>query len=158
MSIWDKLSQKAPTPPPASNGDIWAKLKSPTPTKPAGVFSTVKLPTPIKSPYYATTTASGASVGFSDPEKDVSGRPFLAYRNPGDTSTTTDKTRTATTFDPTPVGSTVVSVVVLEIVEPFALDDHRQKGVSFILLASANYKELETSRRNVSKVQNRSIR
>lgn len=54
-----------------------------------------------KSPnYFATTTPEGATIGFSTDEADTSGKPFFAYRNPGDTATTTDKTRVATTFDP----------------------------------------------------------
>jgi hypothetical protein len=50
-------------------------------------------------PYFYGTTTDGATIGRSD-QNDSSGKPFFAYRNPGDTSTTTDKTRVATTFDP----------------------------------------------------------
>lgn len=54
---------------------------------------------PQPSPYFSTTTSSGASIGFSD-QKDVSGIPYFAYRNPGDTSTTTDLTRVAFRTNP----------------------------------------------------------
>lgn len=53
----------------------------------------------VPSPYFSAATPSGATIGFSD-QLDNSGKPFFAYRNPGDTATTTDKTRIATTFDP----------------------------------------------------------
>ena len=55
---------------------------------------------PPEKPYFAAVDKTGNSFGFSNPEKDVSGRPFFAFRKPGDTSTTTDKTRVATKFDP----------------------------------------------------------
>lgn len=51
-------------------------------------------------PYFSTSTPTGATLGYSQEEKDTSGRPYFAYRNPGDTATTTDYTRTATRFDP----------------------------------------------------------
>lgn len=52
------------------------------------------------SPYYATTTPAGYSLGPSKEVDPYSGRPLLDYRNPGDTSTTTDRTRTDPLFDP----------------------------------------------------------
>src|ERR1035437_986225 len=55
--------------------------------------------TSVASPYFSNTTPQGATIGFSD-QKDTSGRPLFAYRNPGDTATTTDSTRVATTFNP----------------------------------------------------------
>lgn len=61
-----------------------------------------KMPGATKSdqPYFYNKYPSGATIGASD-QLDTSGRPLLGYRNPGDTSTTTDKTRVDTTFDPT---------------------------------------------------------
>lgn len=53
----------------------------------------------IESPYFYAKTPGGGTIGQSD-QKDTSGKPYLAYRNPGDTATTTDKTRVATHFDP----------------------------------------------------------
>lgn len=50
--------------------------------------------------YFGTTTPRGEVIGYSTEEKDPSGKPYLAYRNPGDTATTTDYTRIATKFDP----------------------------------------------------------
>ena len=50
--------------------------------------------------YFAAVTESGASLGFSDKDRDPSGRPYFAYREPGSTATTTDYSRVATTFDP----------------------------------------------------------
>lgn len=50
-------------------------------------------------PYFGTTTDAGISFGPS-PEKDKSGRPFIEYKLPGQTASTTDKTRTSTTFNP----------------------------------------------------------
>lgn len=49
--------------------------------------------------YFYTKTPSGATIGRSD-LLDSSGIPLLGYRNPGDTATSTDMTRVATTFDP----------------------------------------------------------
>lgn len=48
---------------------------------------------------YAGVDSRGFSTGFSE-ERDTSGRPYFAYRNPGDTATTTDYTRIATDFNP----------------------------------------------------------
>lgn len=55
---------------------------------------------PDNSQYFYKKLDNGSTIGASD-QKDVMGRPFFAFRKPGDTSTTTDMTRTATTFDPT---------------------------------------------------------
>ena len=49
--------------------------------------------------YFYGTTTEGGVFGRAD-QVDTSGRPLLGYRKPGDTSTTTDYTRVATTFDP----------------------------------------------------------
>lgn len=110
MGLFDSIqvgnSQANPTP---SAGGLFSGIKVGTsqPTgngTPSGLFSNIKVPTraptPTTSPYFATTTKSGASFGPSL-TLDPSGRPLLDYRKPGDTSTTTDKTRVDTTFDPT---------------------------------------------------------
>lgn len=51
------------------------------------------------NPYFSAVDKVGNSYGFSN-QTDSSGKPYFAYRAPGDTSTTTDTTRVATTFDP----------------------------------------------------------
>jgi len=56
-------------------------------------------PAPVTTQKYFAAVDNTGSYGFSD-EFDASGRPFFAYRNVGDTSTTTDRTRVATPFDP----------------------------------------------------------
>src|SRR5262249_13064442 len=110
MSIFDDIKipsygpqeGQAPTQPAAQTGGIYGSFKIPDYSQIAaktGIFDNVKVPTP--SPYFSTTPPSGASNGFSDEKDPYSNRPFFAFRNPGDTSTTTDKTRVATTFDPT---------------------------------------------------------
>lgn len=70
-------------------------------TKPSAFDAFKPDKTGSKSPsyFYAKTDDKGGAIGRSD-DLDVSGRPFLGYRNPGDTSTTTDRTRVASTFDP----------------------------------------------------------
>lgn len=50
--------------------------------------------------YYATTTSRGYSFGPSPEHDPYSDRPYLDFRNPGDTSTTTDKTRVASRNNP----------------------------------------------------------
>lgn len=52
------------------------------------------------SSYFYGTTPGGGTIGRSD-LLDTSGKPFLGFRNPGDTATSTDMTRIATPFDPT---------------------------------------------------------
>ena len=54
---------------------------------------------PDNTQYFSAVDSSGNSLGFSN-LKDIMGKPYFAYRNPGDTATTTDMTRVATTFDP----------------------------------------------------------
>lgn len=116
MSFWDSLntpatpSTPAPTPTPqpvaaaapktpvaptpAAPKSFWDQL--PTPAAPAAP----KIQTPTPTPYFSTTTSNGSSFGPSK-TLDSSGKPLLDYRAPGDTSTTTDQTRTDTTYDPT---------------------------------------------------------
>ncbi len=55
-------------------------------------------PAPIKSPYFSAVDKTG-SFGPSS-RLDTSGKPYLDYRAPGDTATTTDLTRVDTNFDP----------------------------------------------------------
>ena len=50
--------------------------------------------------YFYKQFPSGATIGRAD-ERDPSGRPFFAYRDPVADATTTDLTRIATIFDPT---------------------------------------------------------
>lgn len=64
---------------------------------PAGGFTNAVAPPPTQ--YFQKFQPNGASIGVSD-EKDTSGVPLLAFRNAGDTATTTDPMRVATTFDP----------------------------------------------------------
>lgn len=100
----------APTPAPATSPltDIFAAPKTSTSTSTpktgslTDIFApkTAKPAGPVPSPYFYNKYPSGATIGASD-QLDSSGKPLFAYRNPGDTSTTTDKTRIATTFDPT---------------------------------------------------------
>ncbi len=72
-------------------------------SQPTAFASKLNLPpAPAKassSPYFAAVD-KGGSYGFSETEKDTSGKPLFAYRKPGDKATTTDKQRVATTFDP----------------------------------------------------------
>lgn len=77
----------------SSSPSIWDAVPTPK-----GSVKT-SAPAPVKSPYFSAVDTSGNSFGFSN-LTDASGKPFFAYRAPGDTSTTTDKTRVATTFDP----------------------------------------------------------
>lgn len=99
------FSDKKPVTPPAATSSPLSSIFTPSKETPQtkssiplkGIFEPSTAP---KSPsYFSTTTPSGATIGSSE-EKDISGKPFFAYRNPGDTSTTTDKTRVASTFDP----------------------------------------------------------
>src|ERR1035437_1449704 len=86
----------------ASNVNLSAKYSAPAaaPVKTDTVDLLSKYNTSAPdSSYFATTTPSGATFGPS-PTLDTSGRPLLDYRKPGDTSTTTDKTRVDTTFNP----------------------------------------------------------
>lgn len=93
-----------PAPKPA---DSFSAVKFPESAPAAAVakssFASVPFPKgtqPTSTPaYFYGTSTKGAAIGKSD-EVDASGKPFFAYRNPGDTSTTTDKTRVATIFDP----------------------------------------------------------
>jgi len=102
-------TQPTPTPaPPAKTGPLTDIFKS-TPTSSqttstskssplSSIFNTKPTTTPY--PYFSGSSPSGATIGYSLDQKDASGKPFFAYRNPGDTATTTDTTRVATTFDP----------------------------------------------------------
>lgn len=66
-----------------------------------GIFSGISAgqTKPVTQKPYAGIDSRGFSTGFSE-ERDTSGRPYFAYRNPGDTATTTDYKRTATTINP----------------------------------------------------------
>lgn len=70
----------------------WQPVLTPTQSAPS--------PAPkSQESYFYGQTPRGYTFGRAD-EIDTSGRPYLAYRKPGDTSTTTDKTRVATKFTP----------------------------------------------------------
>lgn len=58
------------------------------------------IPAPIESPYFQGKEPTGTFMGISDEVDPYSGRPYLAYRTQGATSTTTDKTRTAPKMNP----------------------------------------------------------
>ncbi len=94
-------TEKAIAPTVPKTKGLFTSIGSATPsTKSGGLFSSIKpASTTPETPYFAAVD-QGGSYGFSDAEKDTSGRPFFAYRNPGDEATTTDKTRTAVKFDP----------------------------------------------------------
>lgn len=79
--------------------DLLSKIAAPIsePTSPQGGAQDKPAST---TPYFYRKFDSGATIGASD-ELDASGKPLLGYRNPGDTATSTDPTRIATTFDPT---------------------------------------------------------
>ncbi len=81
----------APSTPPVSTGGLLAGLSTPAAPK----LSTSN----SQGGYFSAKLDDGSTVGFSD-QKDIAGKPFFAYRNPGDNATTTDMTRVATTFDP----------------------------------------------------------
>lgn len=71
------------------------------------ILSTKSSSTPVlakenqvqRDPYFYGQTPRGYTFGKAD-EKDTSGRPYVGYRAPGDTSTTTDRTRVATKWNP----------------------------------------------------------
>ena len=76
-------------------------LLGPSSGQSSGTLAALLGPSPgsAKPGLFSAVDSSGNSFGFSD-QKDTSGKPFFAYRAPGDTSTTTDLTRVATSFDP----------------------------------------------------------
>lgn len=105
-----KPTQETPTPAPvATTTSAFSRLTGsasktapqpsakPTETPSTSAFS--RLTSKTGPSYYGTTTPEGISFGPS-PEKDKSGRPFIEYKLPGQTASTTDKTRTSVTFNP----------------------------------------------------------
>ncbi len=88
-SAFDAFKSLAAKPIPTRNG---TQLKS-------SAFDAMKPATAKTDPYFYAKNDDGSTIGKSD-QLDTSGKPFLGYRNAGDTATTTDKTRVATTFDP----------------------------------------------------------
>jgi len=93
-------SIKAPAAPVAQaapSKSFFGDISSPTPSN--SDEGANQPPSKIVSPYFSAPTPGGGEMGFST-TTDPSGKPLFAYRNPGDTSTTTDMTRVATTFDP----------------------------------------------------------
>lgn len=57
-------------------------------------------PAPTPSPFFQGKEPSGTFLGISDEVDPYSGKPYLAYRTPGATSTTTDTTRIAPKMNP----------------------------------------------------------
>lgn len=121
-----------------------------TPVTVGGKYS--KLIPPKEPNYFATVDELGNSLGFSDMEKDPSGRPYFAYRKPGDTATTTDYTRVATKFDPrTPAKVTrddfynpraVENRAMLREAMGGAYDDELDHKIAVALSGSNNKKNL----------------
>lgn len=93
--VFGTVTPAAPTP---STGSVFGSVKV------AGVPSTPSVTTspptaPTTSPYFQGYEKSGTFVGISDESDPFSGRPFLAYKEPGQ-ATTTDSTRTAPKMNP----------------------------------------------------------
>lgn len=86
---YDRLIPKIPLARPSGS--------SVTPTNPYAKLIPRNIPT---KPEYWSGSVEGTSFGPSE-TLDPSGRPLLDYKRPGDISTTTDKLRTAVSFDPT---------------------------------------------------------
>lgn len=102
MANWGEIVKSAPTDTPTNPVSVPSKWGSIISNK---SVSPVVAPTPAVTPVKTTQPFSAVdekdnSFGFSPTEKDASGKPFFAFRAPGDTSTTTDRTRVATEFDP----------------------------------------------------------
>lgn len=107
MSALDELTSQPFTPAGGGVPTAISKLNSTPPPPNAPGLSTLtsqpfKAPatTPTASPYFQGKESSGAFLGISDETDPYSGRPYFAYRLPGDTSTTTDMTRTAPKVNP----------------------------------------------------------
>lgn len=94
--------------PAAPAGGVFSSVAATAPAKSGGVFANVtaapqKAPAAAPaatSPYFQAKEPSGTFVGISDQKDPFSGKPFLAYRLPGATSTTTDTTRVAPANNP----------------------------------------------------------
>lgn len=70
--------------------------------KASNVPSVTKAAAPSGAPsgYFYAKNPDSSTIGASDQSDPYSGTPYFAYRTPGASSTTTDPTRVATTFDP----------------------------------------------------------
>lgn len=146
MGLLDGLTTSEPKKP----GGLLSGIIPVTPTpKATGLLAGITPVTP-KQPF-AAVDPSG-SYGFSDTERDTSGRPFFAFRSPGDTATTTDYTRVATDFDPrTPAPQTRDSFYNPRAVENrnalksllgASYSDHLDHGIALALSGSNNPKNL----------------
>lgn len=85
------------TPPPSPLASLTSKPFTPSPASPAS------LKTPgagSAGDYFQGKEPSGSFLGVSDEKDPYSQRPYFAYRGPGDTATTTDRTRTAPKMNP----------------------------------------------------------
>lgn len=92
-------AQPAPVAPAVSQSTAYTPMVSPTAQPKSGYTAMDTAPKSQPSPYFYQKNPDGSTIGASD-QTDTMGKPLLAYRNAGDTSTTTDKTRVATTFNP----------------------------------------------------------
>jgi hypothetical protein len=92
-------SPVASSPAPTSSffGSI-GKVNTPNTSDPVVAQAVANTQPTAPTKLFSTVDKTG-SYGFSD-QKDASGKNLFAYRNPGDTATTTDMTRVATQFDP----------------------------------------------------------
>lgn len=77
---------------PAKSGSIFANVNT-TPAQPLAA-------PPHMAGYFEGKEPSGSFIGISEEKDPYSGRPYLAYRVPGATATTTDKTRVAPKNNP----------------------------------------------------------
>lgn len=89
-----KINGGGTSPAPATG--LLSGIKVNTSSSPAPVATSAPKTDPA---YFYAKDTSGATFGPAE-TKDVSGKPFQGYRKPGDTATTTDTTRVASTFDP----------------------------------------------------------
>lgn len=114
MGLFDGLTTPDETTNTASSGGVFSSVGTTAPTvsqSTGGIFDSVKAPVsdgtspapvvtpPTTSPYFQGTEKSGTFIGISDQSDPFSGRPFLAYKEPGE-ATTTDTTRVASKMNP----------------------------------------------------------
>lgn len=86
------------TPPPSPLASLTSKPFTSVPASPAS--SRTPDAGSAGDTYFQGKEPSGAFLGVSPDKDPYSQRPYFAYRGPGDTATTTDRTRTAPKMDP----------------------------------------------------------